>query len=223
VIASLLKRLLHKLAHRAPGGYSLRVWLHRWRGVKIGANAWISQFVYIDELHPEAVTIGENATIGIRSSIFTHFYWGPRRSKNGYREVVIERDVFVGPHCLILPGVRIGEGAVIKAGSVVTRDVPPYTFWGPPAAGPLGRVTTPLTAAHSYDDFVRGLRPLRAKRAQAWAEVTGTGEHGHPHPGPLPQGRGNDYAQGDRSGRSRAPSMSSAGQTPLPVREDDNG
>jgi len=73
-----------------PGGYTLRVWLHRGRGAKIGKNVWISQFVYIDELHPEAVTIQDNCTIGLRTSIFTHFYWGPRKSTNGYHEVVIE-------------------------------------------------------------------------------------------------------------------------------------
>jgi hypothetical protein len=40
-----------------PGGYRLRPFLHRMRGVKIGKNVWISQYVYIDELHPDAVTI----------------------------------------------------------------------------------------------------------------------------------------------------------------------
>lgn len=132
-------------------------------GAKIGKNVWISQFVYIDELHPEAVRIGDNCTIGLRTSIFTHFYWGPRKPNNGYAEVVIEKNVFVGPHCLILPNVRIGEGAVIKGGTVVTRDVPPFTFWGPPAAGPLGRVTVPLTPEHTYEEFVRGLKLIRKR------------------------------------------------------------
>jgi len=83
--------------------------------------------VYIDELHPEAVTIQDNCTIGLRTSIFTHFYWGPRKSTNGYHEVVIEKNIFIGPHCLILPDVRIGEGSVIKGGSVITRDILPFT------------------------------------------------------------------------------------------------
>jgi len=154
-------RILHKLAFLGPGGYRLRPFLHRMRGVKIGKNVWISQYVYIDELHPDAVTIGDNSSIGLRTSIFTHFYWGPRRPENGFKEVVIEKDVFIGPHCVILPGVRVGEGAVVKGGSVLTRNVPPFTFWGPPAAGPLGRVTVPLTAEHDYDEFVRGLKPIR--------------------------------------------------------------
>lgn len=149
------------MAQVAPGGSSLRPAVHRWRGVKIGANVWISQMVYIDELHPEAVTIGDNCTIGLRSSIFTHFYWGPRRPQNGWKPVVIGRDTFIGPHCVILPEVTIGEGCVIKAGSVVTQDIPARTFWGLPSGGPLGEVTVPLTPQFGYEAFLRGLRPLR--------------------------------------------------------------
>jgi acetyltransferase-like isoleucine patch superfamily enzyme len=132
----------------------------------MGSNVWISQFVYIDELHPEAVTIGDNVTIGLRSSIFTHFYWGPRRSRNGFKPVVIDKDAFIGPHCVILPGVRVGTAAVVKAGSILTRDVPPFTFWGMPEAGPLARITVPLTRENSFEGFVRGLKPLRPAKKQ---------------------------------------------------------
>jgi acetyltransferase-like isoleucine patch superfamily enzyme len=150
-----------KIAYMAPGGYTLRPRLHRLRGVRMGSNVWISQFVYIDELHPEAVTIGDNVTIGLRTSIFTHFYWGPRRSQNGFKRVVIAKDAFIGPHCVILPGVHVGTAAVVKAGSVLTRDVPPFTFWGIPEAGPLARITVPLTRDNSFEGFVRGLKPFR--------------------------------------------------------------
>jgi acetyltransferase-like isoleucine patch superfamily enzyme len=156
----MLKRLLNKLAFVLPGGGTLRPWLHRRRGVRVGRNVWISQLVYIDEIHPEQVQIGDNCTIGLRSSIITHFYWGPRQpSTKGH--VIIDNDVFVGPHCVILPNVRIGEGAVIRAGTVVSRSVPPHTVWGSPAAGPLGVASVPLTAEHPYEEFVRGLRLVR--------------------------------------------------------------
>lgn len=156
-----LIRFLGRISGLLPGGGSLRPAIHRFRGAKIGENVWISQYVYIDEVHPEAVTIGDNCTIGLRTTIFTHFYWGPRRERTNMGPVVIERDVFVGPHCVILPGVRIGEGSVIRAGTVVAKDVPPRTFYGAPAPAPLAKATVPLTAAHSYDDFVRGLKPFR--------------------------------------------------------------
>ena len=155
--SNILNRILNKIAYLSPGGYSLRPRLHRLRGVKLGQNVWISQFVYIDELHPDAVTIGDNVTIGLRTSIFTHFYWGPRKSANGYQEVVVEKNTFIGPHCVILPGVHVGEAAVVKGGSVLTRNVPAFTLWGPPDAGPIAQVTVPLTPEYSYDEFVRGI------------------------------------------------------------------
>jgi acetyltransferase-like isoleucine patch superfamily enzyme len=128
----------------------------------IGRNVWIGQLVYIDEIHPTDVTIGDNCTIGLRTSIISHFYSGPRRStSNG--KVVIEKDVFIGPHCVILPNVRICEGAVIRAGTVVSRNVPPHTFWGPPPAEALGVATIPLTPEHTYEEFAEGLK-FRVKR-----------------------------------------------------------
>jgi heptaprenylglycerol acetyltransferase len=158
----LFSRLAGRIAFLAPGGFSFRPWLQRLRGVVIGRNVWIGQLVYIDEIHPTDVTIGDNCTIGLRTSIISHFYSGPRRStSNG--KVVIEKDVFIGPHCVILPNVRICEGAVIRAGTVVSRNVPPHTFWGPPPAEALGVATIPLTPEHTYEEFAEGLK-FRVKR-----------------------------------------------------------
>lgn len=147
----------------APGGFSVRPWLQRIRGVKVGKNVWISQFVYIDELHPVDVTIGDNCTIGLRTSIISHFYSGPRRPV-GNGKIIIEKDVFIGPHCVILPNVTIGEGAVIRAGSVVSRNVPARAFWGPPTAQVVGTATVPLTPEHTYEEFLLGLRMVKRRR-----------------------------------------------------------
>lgn len=46
----------------------------------------------------------------------------------GEKPVIIEDDVLIGCMCVILPGVRIGRGAIVGAGSVVTRDVPGYSI-----------------------------------------------------------------------------------------------
>lgn len=153
----MVQRFLNRVAYFIPGGFHVRPWLHRLRGAKIGKNVWIAQLVYIDELHPEAVSIGDGSTIGLRTSIFSHFYWGPRRAKSDV-SVIIEKNVFIGPHCVILPNVRIGEGAVIKAGSVITRNVPARAFWGPPPTELLGMATVPLTSEHSYEEFMKGIR-----------------------------------------------------------------
>jgi len=162
ILPVLLSRLAGKFALVVPGGFRVRPWLQRLRGVAVGKNVWIGQLVYIDEIHPADVTIGDNCVISLRTSIISHFYSGPRRPvSNG--KVVIEKDVFIGPHCVVLPNVRIGEGAVIRAGTVVSRNVPAHTFWGPPSAEALGVATVPLTAEHEYEEFVQGLK-LRVKR-----------------------------------------------------------
>lgn len=170
ILSALLSRILDKVAFIAPGGGSLRPWLHKLRGVKIGRHVWIAQMVYIDELHPGDVEIGDYCTIGHRSSIFTHFYWGRRRASSSGK-VVIEKDVFVGPHCVILPNVRIGEGAVIRAGTVVSRNVPPHGIWGLPPAELVGIATVPLTPEHTYEEFTRGMRPAPHTRTRTNADA----------------------------------------------------
>jgi hypothetical protein len=65
---------------------------------------------------------------------------------------------------LILPGVHVGEAAVVKGGSVLTRNVPAFTLWGPPEPGPIARVTVPLMSQYSYEEFVRGLKSFRKSR-----------------------------------------------------------
>ncbi len=161
MVRSILNRILHRIAFLIPGGYHIRPFIHRLRGATIEEKVWISQYVYIDSIHPEAVTIGKNSSIGIRTSIITHFYWGKRRSTTFAGPVHIGDDVFIGPHCVILPNVTIGKGAVIQAGTVVSQNVPEYTYWGASRPGPIATVTVPLTHETSYSEFHRGLRPFR--------------------------------------------------------------
>ena len=153
----LWQRMLHVWARSAPGAESLRVWLHKARGVKIEGKVFIGANVYIDDEYPENVTIRDNAVIGISSIIIAHF--------RGEGHVEIGPDSFIGPNSVIMPDVHIGEGAVVAAGSVVTRDVPAYTFvGGNPDAKPIARVTKTLGRGKSKEDFQRGLRPIRPER-----------------------------------------------------------
>lgn len=54
-----------------------------------------------------------------------------------YRRIEIGNDVWIGARAVILDGVRIGDGAVIAANAVVTKDVPPYTIVGGVPASPI--------------------------------------------------------------------------------------
>ena len=51
--------LLNRLAFVCPGGYSLRPALQRWRGVAMGKRVCLGLYVYIDDLHPAALSIGK--------------------------------------------------------------------------------------------------------------------------------------------------------------------
>ena len=82
------------------------------------------------------VTIGDRTLIGYRSQILSSNHKMPagraRIFEAGYerKPVVIENDVWIGAGCLILPGVTIGKGAVVAAGSVVSKSVEPFTIVG---------------------------------------------------------------------------------------------
>ena len=80
----------------------------------------------IDNLYPEKVIIEDGATISARTTILSHDESQAYTGRGGERvgETRICRGAFIGVHCVILPGVTIGERAIVGAGSVVTRDVP---------------------------------------------------------------------------------------------------
>ncbi|MFC4712923.1 acyltransferase [Planococcus dechangensis] len=82
------------------------------------------------------VEIGDRTLIGYGTKILTANHNIPKGkgrifgSGHTYKKVHIEKDVWIGANCVILPGVRVGEGAIIAAGSVVTKNVPPFHIVG---------------------------------------------------------------------------------------------
>lgn len=70
-----------------------------------------------------------------------HSIHPPRYKVNEFEPIVIEDDVWVGAGAIILPGVTVGCGAIIGAGSVVTRSVEPHTIVGGVPARPIGAVS----------------------------------------------------------------------------------
>jgi len=155
-------RLLHRLARSSPGAVTLRPLLHRARGVTIGRDVFIGEDVYIDNEYPEVVEIQDRAQISIRAIVVAHTR-GPGR-------VIIEREAFVGPNCVLVCGggrvLRIGAGAVIGAGCVITRSVPAGLYLAPPQPVVLGRVGVPLPVAPSMEAFWAGLTPVRKPPAE---------------------------------------------------------
>lgn len=138
--------LAPQLACRVPS-HAFRLAALRWLGVRIGwqssihrgcrfyqaarleigSHCVINQDVILDAR--SGLQIGDNVSISEQVAIYTleHDIDDPDFRTVG-SPVVIEDYVYIGARALLLPGVRVGRGAVVAAGAVVTGDVPPYTL-----------------------------------------------------------------------------------------------
>lgn len=130
VISAFLKRLLHVFARYLPMFPSWRATIHRWRGVKIGKNIFIGTEVFIDDADPTLVTIEDDVTIIAQSTILGHTYI-PKQFSSFFEKrerTIIKKGAYIALGVKVLPGVTIGEYAIIGACSLVTKDVPAYTM-----------------------------------------------------------------------------------------------
>jgi acetyltransferase-like isoleucine patch superfamily enzyme len=146
-------RLLHywNYAHVAPrrkARIGRGVWLapnvsfRNGERIEIGARAHIGEYcsLWAGDNHGR-ISVGEDALFGPRVYITASNYrydpgtpvWRQARVE---QDVVIGADVWLGVRVIVLPGVTIGDGAIVAAGSVVTRDLPP----GAVAAGVPARI-----------------------------------------------------------------------------------
>ena len=98
--------------------------------IKIDDGSIIGDHAILDGRN--GISIGKNVNFSTRVSIWTeqHDHRDPwfRCYTQAKKPVVIEDRVWIGPNTIILHSVHIGEGAIIAAGAVVTKDVPPYTI-----------------------------------------------------------------------------------------------
>jgi acetyltransferase-like isoleucine patch superfamily enzyme len=97
--------------------------------ITLGDNVAVSAFVQM--FGQGGILIGNRVMIGSHTAItsLTHDYCQERMQGTLIKKpVVIEDDVWIGAHCVIMPGVVIGAGSVLGAGSIVTKDVEPYSI-----------------------------------------------------------------------------------------------
>lgn len=110
------------------------VWIYPGKGLTIGNDVDIAFGVIITT--KGGVTIGDRTLIGYRSQLLSANHNIPLGkgkffgAGHTYGPIDIKNDVWIGANTIILPNITIGEGAVIAAGSVVTKDVSPFTIVG---------------------------------------------------------------------------------------------
>lgn len=104
--------------------------------VQIGRNCRINENVYI-----QSAIVGDNVLIAPNVAILasTHNFGRTNvpiveQGDSEIKSVLIEYDVWLGRNVIVLPGIKIGSGAIVGAGSIVTKNIPPYAiFAGVPA------------------------------------------------------------------------------------------
>ncbi|PTX42623.1 acetyltransferase-like isoleucine patch superfamily enzyme [Christiangramia gaetbulicola] len=105
-------------------------------GCKIGKNVSIGYDIYYDVHNANLITIEDDVWIASRSLILCHkrdlklYYKNTRYNDLSYIKspVVLKRGCVVGMASTIMPGVTVGEGAIVGAGSLVVKDVPAWTI-----------------------------------------------------------------------------------------------
>ncbi|WP_338778443.1 acyltransferase [Metabacillus sp. FJAT-52054] len=106
----------------------MKNWMYRtFLGVKTGEQTSFALMVMLDVMFPEKIQVGRNSVIGYNTTILAHEYLIKE-----YRlgDVIIGDEVMIGANSTILPGVTIGNGAIVSAGTLVHKDVPAGAFAG---------------------------------------------------------------------------------------------
>lgn len=130
----------------------MKNWLYRvFLGLKVGEQTSFALMVMLDVMFPEKISVGRNTVIGYNTTILAHEYLIKE-----YRlgPVVIGSEVMIGANSTILPGITIGDGAIVSAGTLVHKDVPPGAFVG---GNPMRIIYTKEELAERWaDDAIYG-------------------------------------------------------------------
>jgi acetyltransferase-like isoleucine patch superfamily enzyme len=123
-------------------------------GCKIGSHVKIHSLCYLAQY----TTVEDNVFMAPGVIIANDFHPGSKYSKGCMKGPIIKKGAQVGCNVTILPFVTIGEHALIGAGSVVTRDVPPYSVvYGNPARiakKKIHEISCPVSSHKPYEEML---------------------------------------------------------------------
>lgn len=151
----LLKYCMHSVI-LSPFNYrKIRPMLWRWMGVKVGKRVFIGFEVLLDTTYTRLIEIEDGVHIANRCILLCHqrnlsnYHIGDDYAKLPYRKgkIILRKGCLIGINSVIMPGVEIGEGAIVGSCSLVTKDVPAWTI----AAGSPAKVIKQI--AHKKEEL----------------------------------------------------------------------
>lgn len=145
--------------------YSPETYARR-KGVKIGEHCLIGTRNWPSE--PYLIAIGDHVQVTHGVSIYTHGGSNAIRERHPdldvFGKVIIEDWAYIGAYSQIMPGVTIGKGALIAAGSVVTKSVPPHVVVGGNPARYICTVEEFYERNKKYNVGTKGLSQKEKKK-----------------------------------------------------------
>lgn len=127
-----LRRFFYRLAGIKIGkGSTIHMYARFYdpRNIEIGEDTIVGEFVVLDGR--DQLKIGDHVAIASEVMIYNSEHdINDENFKAITEKVIIDDYVFIGPKAIILPNIKIGKGAIIAAGAVVTKDVPPFAIVG---------------------------------------------------------------------------------------------
>lgn len=152
VLSMLARTMLHR---------GLRIWLYRQMGVNIGRDCVVEMYAWLDDQFPELIFFEDHSGPSRHVIIVCHDDVAAKTGLDGGLEqgfetrhgfvapVRLERHSGIGTGSILLPGVTVHEGAMVGAGAVVTKDVPPYTLVGGVPARVIKELRPPVESEGS--------------------------------------------------------------------------
>lgn len=109
-----------------------KIYIADYKHLRIGKHTHINEHVFIQGAHIGSfVMIAPNAAILSKGHEFKDLEIPMILQGNTEENIpIIENNVWIGRNAIILPGVKIGEGSIIGAGAVVTKDIEPFSIVG---------------------------------------------------------------------------------------------
>lgn len=103
----------------------IRVFMYKVKGYDIQYSTIIEGSVVLDKLYPKGIHIGENTLIAGGSIVLSHDHCKRVGRNQPYlTDTYVGKNCFIAVNSIILPGIHIGDGVIVGAGSVVTKNVP---------------------------------------------------------------------------------------------------